>query len=387
MSYSDFIKYNKNQALLNNKFFSLPTNWDNHDCFITFIRSNQKTYISLANQITYSNNEKTLSSKYSDLFENLIRVIESHLKGDYATSYETIDKILKISYKDLINIDDSSGLSGLGTRQLYRARVRRGNNNINIFKDMFHIPFEAKEKIMSYRFSAQGHPCLYLCDNSFTCWKELSEPDIDKFYVSEFVYNRNSLKLFDFTWDSIDYSNNLNRQLVTKEKPIDIVNSNLIKYILLWPIMFFCSIKVKDYNKNLMPEYIVPQLLLKWITKNEFADGVKYLSTKVNEIKESSQKVNYAIPAKIIADTGYCKHLSNIFTITDPVTIDNLTKNQPELSNIIIDDNEFYREEYQTRFISFDIYFNREMNKYKNTIFGKLEYFLKQQDLKKISNH
>ncbi|MFH4351795.1 hypothetical protein WAJ70_22165, partial [Acinetobacter baumannii] len=58
--------------------------------------------------------------------------------------------------------------------------------------------------------------------------------------------------------------------------------NEVISYLIIWPLMAACSVRVKNTTNTFKPEYIIPQLLLQFIRYDEFFDGVSYFSTKVD---------------------------------------------------------------------------------------------------------
>lgn len=55
-----------------------------------------------------------------------------------------------------------------------------------------------------------------------------------------------------------------------------------------WPIILACSLLVSDNQATFKPEYIVPQLVLQWVTSQENVDGIQYPSLHVDHDKVDS---------------------------------------------------------------------------------------------------
>jgi hypothetical protein len=65
-----------------------------------------------------------------------------------------------------------------------------------------------------------------------------------------------ALKLVAYCLTSRQYYNTRNRPVY------DLV----VAHAVCWPLIAACSIKVKNPGANFKPEYVVPQLILQWIT-------------------------------------------------------------------------------------------------------------------------
>ena len=142
-----------------------------------------------------------------------------------------------------------------------------------------------------------------------------------------------------------------------------------------FPIILACTIKVKNELADFKPEYIIPQLLLELVSRNESVDGIKFISTKVDYKKiDNVPAYNYVFPIKQPTREGLCKKLVSCFHTTSPTSwaieqlIDSGSANSyienKETGEIaIIDDNK---------------------SNYLLTSFGQLELKLKDREVKKI---
>ena len=97
----------------------------------------------------------------------------------------------------------------------------------------------------------------------------------------------------------------------------------LLRYLITFPLTIACSIKVKNPTGNFKPEYIIPQLLLQYISRNDKIDGLKFLSTKVDYSKlYNIDAYNYVFPVKTIKKEGFCSVLSELFHSTEPTSLE-----------------------------------------------------------------
>ena len=89
-------------------------------------------------------------------------------------------------------------------------------------------------------------------------------------------------------------------------------------YIIYWPLIAACSIRVEDRSGSFFPQYIVPQLLLQWVSKENKVDGIRYFSTRALE-SDWYANVNYVFPSREIKHSGRCPFLAKRFRLTSPV--------------------------------------------------------------------
>lgn len=156
--------------------------------------------------------------------------------------------------------------------------------------------------------------------------------------------------------------------------------SILNTFLIMFPLSIACSIRVKDVNANFKPEYIIPQLLLQYISTNPHIDGITYLSTlidyrKINDVPS----YNYVFPVKNIAKEGFCSTLIGKFHLTSPTSLE-----MEELLNHYqytkFNDND---ESLLNAYIEI---IDGEKSLYHNTAFGRLEKSLKNRSIEGIFN-
>ncbi|UAB71653.1 hypothetical protein INR79_07080 [Vibrio sp. SCSIO 43132] len=85
-----------------------------------------------------------------------------------------------------------------------------------------------------------------------------------------------------------------------------------------------CSyIKVNE-SANFNVEYVVPNMLLQWITTDApSVDGIMYLSTKTKQLRESKVGINVVIPPTLVEGMEYgpfCKSMTSDFELTKPIS-------------------------------------------------------------------
>ncbi|EHC2845762.1 hypothetical protein JTR59_004476, partial [Escherichia coli] len=79
-------------------------------------------------------------------------------------------------------------------------------------------------------------------------------------------------------------------------------------------------------HANFHKEYIIPNLLMQWISSDSNKDisGISYRSTKILNQKDSDIGINVILPPKMeritVPNTLYCPELKRIFKVTNPVS-------------------------------------------------------------------
>jgi len=197
----------------------------------------------------------------------------------------------------------------------------------------------------------------------------LDRPDLNKFQAIRFELQKN-LKILDLTIS--DWSN-------------DYYNKWAYKFLLSWPLIAACSIKLKNRNDPFKEEYIFPQLLLQWVKNNDNVDGIKCNSTHLSydfQIK-NIDLYNLVLPVKEDKNSGLCSSLSDYFKSTETVSWQLLqcikgNSNPIRASDYSINDKMPFFELIK------DAKYNNYKFKYSDSILGDLELFLKDQKLKKI---
>ncbi len=260
---------------------------------------------------------------------------------------------------------------------IYFYRLRYSEFNV-LFKkhEMFHIPFDYREKIKTHRYGIPGYPTLYLSNCIYLAWEELGRPNINNFQASRYEFNNYyDLKNFYF----LDLTNSIMHIREKIKLKNEYGNPNIGYYLLIFPLILMCSIKVNNVNAHFKPEYIIPQLIMQYTRfSNEKILGVKFSSTHVNQnINASGKLYNLAIPPRKINISGYCPELVKFFKISEPISnqiigITNANKISPHHNE----------QEY--------LYINKEVKKiqleelkpvvYGETIFGRMEKYLKNLD-------
>lgn len=238
-----------------------------------------------------------------EFISGLKKSIEIYLDGQPAKAYNEFSKIIEYrteKYKRILNV----GKLDIG-ETFYRIRTKEENFAYSSL-EMFHIPFELRGKVSTQRYSIPGFPSLYLGKTLYVSWEELKRPRLDNFQAV-MLKSIKPIQFLDLT--PIDWGE-------------DNLNNTAYKYLMTWPLIAACSIKVKDPSDTFKLEYIIPQLLLQWIRENKELDGIKYNSTNIETglLKSNGDFYNLVLPVKDNKDEGYCTDLINTFEMTETIS-------------------------------------------------------------------
>ena len=112
--------------------------------------------------------------------ESVIAAVDLSLRGKQADAYSTLCKLVVPLREQLDRLSSASRI-GLTYKELHRPGFFRARKISRLTRptrrDLFHVPFEEREKLASQRYSIPGVPCLYLGSSAYVCWEELGRPE------------------------------------------------------------------------------------------------------------------------------------------------------------------------------------------------------------------
>jgi len=353
----------KFKEIFSDPIFILPKEIPKKSEYAKYIQKIFNQYIELLSQVTDLKDingiagsitiEKTME-RQMEFLEGISQCIDLYYSGKPSEAYDTLSKTIstRISKnKSMIRI----GKYELG-ESFYRGRIGKDNFLYNK-NEMFHIPFELRGQVATQRYSIPGFPSLYLGKTIYVCWEELKRPDLNMFQVSRLI-NTQPIEYIDLT---------------PPDLTAGFYNTKAFGYMMVWPLIAACSVKVQNPADHFKPEYIVPQLLLQWVRNTNDVDGIKYNSTNISGKKTSltGQYHNFVFPVKERGVSGLCNELLNSFQISDPISWQSIqvsTGGDYRIPNI----KSGYIDE---KLPDLRIYSNRRTN-YSQSVLGKMEYFL-----------
>lgn len=257
--------------------------------------------------------------------------LDLYLSGKAGEAYKSLDNVLKKinSSLELMTTELDKKYSN-NNNSLYRVRV--SERAIETKGELFHIPFPKRHLVGTQRYSISGVPSLYLGNSLYCCWLELNKPLLSNMHISAFKIKRN-IKVLDFTYLKDGKYDLIDDWLDKDDSKNDI--EKFKAFLTIYPLIVACSFKKDNEHKAFIIEYIIPNLLLQWITTNKFdISGLMYYSTKI-EISDYS--INFVIPPKNFKNKNelFCRDLVNTFTLSEPISWQEIEIMQnPILENI-----------------------------------------------------
>ncbi|MEB9862917.1 hypothetical protein P4K22_29230 [Bacillus cereus] len=279
----------------------LPLTRENDD-FIEYLEDCFITYISGLESICSATLETVITKK--DLCNGIINSLKEYYKGFPSKAFIEFRRVLINNVSIPNHFNDIKTLQNFDNEFLYKMRV--GTDHVFTSKEMFHIPLELRGIVSTYRYSIPGLPCIYLGSTPLTCWEELNKPDLNTVQTS--VFKSDDISYIDLSTPPVVFIDKIIKKFhdyVTIKKKrflADRLNepNEVISYLIIWPLMAACSVRVKNTTDTFKPEYIIPQLLLQFIRYEGFFDGVYYFSTKVDNYSAATAELykNFAFPAQ-----------------------------------------------------------------------------------------
>lgn len=317
--------------LLNKKEINIPLNIDSNKLsislrnsfnkYLTLIKLVQSTKVDINLNIT--DIEVGISEK---LATSLISVLETYLSGNILESYKIFEKCIKDvkTQLDFFMLSErDKGSTPIGNfyklRPSDKSKLER--------KELFHVPLSDRKKVKSYRFSVPGLPALYLGASIYICWEELSRKNLNDLHAAEFdIQKGEKISLLNIGL-SPKYICELRTALafgVIDDSPASKTYLGVVKnFLLLWPLIAACHIRVTDKDKEFKPEYIIPQMLMQFVANTNNYDGIIYMSTKIDIHSISSSLCrNIAMPVKEqMKKSDYCIQLKRKWILTAPLPL------------------------------------------------------------------
>lgn len=238
--------------------------------------------------------------------QEINRAIESARNGNPVEAYNIFEKILEkeieerkikeVLYERII-------LSEAKNRTFFRYRHVSKDGDYSE-DDIKHCPFEYVQNLGNFRFSLPGFPCLYLGSTKEVCKEEIKNQENSKYIGGTFELCTDITLLNICPFDN--------------QKNI----SDKVQFLLLYPLYLSCLAKRKNKeDAHFHEEYIIPQLLLLYVRKNNIEsekkiDGIRYLSTRYSPKKDNVlEMMNYVFPVTKIDDKGHDEDLMSKFKI------------------------------------------------------------------------
>jgi hypothetical protein len=262
----------------------------------------------------------------------IVAALRDYMSGQPEQAYRQLEKGINAVAHVHTLFTQEVDMPDIGT--LYRASPIGPSEQLTRGR-LFHIPFELRHLVGRHRYGIPGFPCLYLGGSLRLCQLELGVPD-DKLAhlgIARFVAKR-KVRLLDFGYRSATLAPfAAGRSLCARDKNLNAQNF-FVSYVVSWPLIAAASVK-RLYDGNWAAEYVIPQLLMQWLTREPTCDGIRFFSTKVPaSATEVHRCANYVFPSRnpLGARQGYCAWLTSLFEMTESVMWEATTSGADALS-------------------------------------------------------
>lgn len=306
----------------------LPLTRENDD-FVEYLEDCFSTYISGLKSICSATLERVITNKdlelVKDLCNGIINSLKEYYKGFLSKAFKEFHRVLINNVSIPNHFNDIKTLQNFDNEFLYKMRV--GTDHVFTSEEMFHIPLELRGIVSTNRYSIPGLPCIYLGSSPLTCWEELNKPNLNTVQTS--VFKSDDISYIDLSTSPVVFIDKIIKKfhdygtIMKKRLFADRLNepNEVISYLIIWPLMAACSVRVKNTTDTFKPEYIIPQLLLQFIRYDGFFDGVSYFSTKVDNYSTATAELykNFAFPVQDGATKGLCSEQLSKFEVSDAV--------------------------------------------------------------------
>lgn len=267
-------------SIFSNQAYRIPISFDKDDMKVEL--SNLLT--SYIKDLEANGARPDTVDKVKSFRRSCANTMRNYLKGIHSLAYKNFSNAVAH-----LGLDESPLLtSTIGDTALYRARINDDDEGDFDEHQMFHIPLNKRGIVTSQRYSSPGLPCLYLGTSVYTCWMEMGRPSFDSFQVAMFKPRDPSAKIIDLSRIPQRLDEFRKEPWFSEEE-----------YLLYWPLLAACSIKVRNRKETFKPEYIFPQFFLEYIQrKRDGHVGVRYASIKCERQLKSNWRTytNYVFP-------------------------------------------------------------------------------------------
>ncbi|HEJ8043926.1 hypothetical protein JY535_15250 [Serratia marcescens] len=267
-------------------------------------------------------NFNLMIKRITRITSGITKCLEEFLSGDIKSAYDAFDETFSA---DVINRHIQRitiPLNYICNFEKPLFRVRKSDTPLTEREEIFHIPFTKRHNVNAQRYSVAGLPCLYLGTSLYVCWQEMNKPDFDKLYLSSFISDDDKSKILNFSPIML---NNPTAGILEGD---ELKNSNWSKasYFILWPLILSCSYIKNNDNASFIQEYIIPNLLMQWISRRVSSPivGIAYYSTRMPNANKTHRSINVVLPPKATYRQTvlqeYCPRLKGLFEFTPPVS-------------------------------------------------------------------
>lgn len=255
--------------------------------------------------------------KIKELCGHLLESVDASLHGQPSRARTAIEDAIS-SIRSELAVLVSQSLKREPLEVLYRMRTSHPGKALTR-QEMFHIPYEKRDRVGAQRYSLGGVPMLYLSSSIYGCWEEMGRPELSSTWISAYRLQPDQhIKVLNFAYRPAYVARLLEEH--GSKPPAPDVQEFIVAYTCAWPLIAACSFRVPDRTASFKVEYVIPQLLTSWLAENGEYTGIRYFSTHVSTNGAWQAAINYALPAVSNKSVGFSDELSKLFETTDPLS-------------------------------------------------------------------
>ena len=230
----------------------------------------------------------------------ILEIFDCYENVNYKRTQELMDGLMSQLEKDIFigSIDDWVCINCNGNNYYTRFRITPGKRFFRVravgyetpsiqknANELFHIPLSKRAYSNNERFSLVGFPSLYLSTMLPLAWQECGYPQ--KYYYSEYQYK------YDIDLDTGKRSFENELKFVMLYSPNEIANWGITvkyndfslwlevitRYLKTYPLILACSFINQSGKVPYKQEYIIPQMLMQWVQRNNSkVQGIEYFT-------------------------------------------------------------------------------------------------------------
>jgi hypothetical protein len=232
-----------------------------------------------------------------------------------------------------------------------------------------------------------GQP-FYLGNNVYVCWLECQGPLLESCRVARFEIDRRGDEYFlDLPANHASYLDPLTVAAGLEGRvpfdcdPRTIMNSpylfdiegELVDYLSVWPLLMASTVQKLQPAPTDPPEYLIPQLLMRWVLKQKDMLGIRYFTSKFDR----DLSINVVLPTRTTNKSdGFCDFLVDRVRCTPPQSFDDAARACDEM--LFTEETANARQAAGGRYM---IQWEGGMRHYQHTPFGRMEYWLDRPEL------
>ncbi len=338
--------------IFSKKMFFLPVRWDGKNYSETLKTIYDDYCFNFKSLFLYNDSIQNLYSDVKNICSKILTALKEYLDGKPSQAFAVFDELFRevlmanqfSIYEKLVDPNILENKTETNRSRLFRVR-KVDDNKIYKRKDVFHTPFDLRNKIATTRYSIAGYPSLYLSSSLELCLEELDyDMNPGRYICSRFeLSSESSAKIVELGIKPIDFFPVASPFKTKRQKLIEDIHlddsKTLRNYYLWFPLIIACSFVRINRSDPFAIEYVIPQLLMQSVrsysSNKEGIMGVRFFSCSSEYSSELG--FNYVFPTNYdFKQQKFCRTLSKAFLLTEPVFLnesENIQCCETDLSN------------------------------------------------------